>query len=251
MPCATQMVYHFRRSAPMASSDCGLSEAPAADVGPITVVFDLDGTLYHENTTMVLVERFLHEHAPRRWLLFRTARTLPGKVFWRFAEAMTRADPFRRCVVGALRGVPVASFTHAAETYVERDLPSAAIGAVMERLAACRDAGKRTVLASASLDPIVSAVGERLCFDAWVATSLAVRNGVLTGALENDVRGRKLEALRSGVLAAGNFEVVTDNFDDIDLIEAAKHATVVTRSRHVTRWRAVLPAGTDLLVVGP
>lgn len=205
------------------------------------VVFDLDGTLYDENTTYAFLERYHRAHGWWRSRLVRSGRTLPGRFAWRVLGRLARRDLFRAAALRSLRGEPVERVLSHVEAYVDELAPKA-VAAVMARLEAARSEGARLVLASASLEPVACAVARRLRMSGCIASKPQAVGGRYTGAWADDVRGRKLVALRRAYPDVGAFAVVTDNPDDDDLIAAAERAAVVVRdARAARRWAAAWP----------
>lgn len=200
-------------------------------------VFDLDGTLYSENTMVALLERLHGRHAPARAWCLRGSRSLPARALWRALNELTRRDVFRACALATLRGYREDIVLRAVTEYVAELDPKADLE-VMGRLEEYRARGARLWLASASLEPIAAAVAQRLGMDGWVGSRPMVREGRYTGSWADDVRGRKLEALRLRFADVTTFDVVTDNFDDADLIDASKRAVAVIEPAHLRRWRA-------------
>lgn len=213
-----------------------------------SAVFDLDGTLYAEATMYGLLRALHRREAPLRAALLRSAGSRPGRVAWRIAGRLARRDAFRSAALRTLAGVPYARVLEAVDPYLDGLAPRA-IAPAMARLERHRAAGDRLLLASATLDPIAQRVAERLGFDDVVASTLEVEGGVCTGRWADDVRGRKLAALRARVGRVEPFVVVTDNEDDGDLIAEAEHATAVVGPRDEQRWIARYGTRIELLEV--
>ena len=202
-----------------------------------SAVFDLDGTIYAENSMVAFLESFHASHAPSRALALRASRSLPGRAAWRAANSLTHRDAFRAFALATLRGSSRDALLEAVPAYVDR-LASRSIAEVMARLESYRANGTRLLLASASLEPIVAEVARRLGMAGWVASIPATRDGVYTGRWETDVRGMKLTALLEKYPDVNSFDVVTDNFDDGDLIGASQRAIAVVEPMHAARWKA-------------
>ena len=96
-----------------------------------------------------------------------------------------------------------------------------------------REAGRMLVMATTSPAPLVTALAERLGFDAVVATRWVARDGVYTGEIDGDIvwgRG-KLEAVREWAAANGvdlkQSYFYSDSYYDAPLLDAVKYATAV------------------------
>lgn len=215
-----------------------MSPPPTPDetVSPVIAVFDVDGTLYDLNTLYDFLERYHAGGSRIRQALFRTSRTLAGKVFWFGATRLTPGELFRHLAFRSLRGERVADVTAACAAYVDEVLPAHARTAVSDRLQAYRASGAHVVLASGSLQQLIDAVAWQVGADAALAVELEVDRGRFTGRVVRDVRGQKWRVLQEAYPELDRFDVVTDNQDDLEIVRAATRATVVTRARHRTWW---------------
>lgn len=197
-------------------------------------VFDLCGTLYRENTTFAFVEGTGREGADWRRAYVLRRRFLPLRIVNRVLFA-GGVDVCRTLAARLHRGVPRDGLESRSLALMERLTP---VATVHRHLQACRDRGDTLVLASASFDFIAHPIGRALGFHHVVSTDLAWdAEGRCLGRLQRDLLGRKWMALEP-VLQGREFEVVTDNLDDIDLVQRAKTALTVSRRRDAGHWAA-------------
>ena len=178
------------------------------------LVVDLCGTVVHENTTHGFL-RFLEAREnewQRRLLLCR-----PALALGHWIPAFHHRDRLIAC----LRGLPRMELERQARRYAQASLERNGRDELIARL---RQVGQDVVLASASLDVIVSAFAESLGVTQWVATDLEYdADGICLGMIRRDATGRKrqlVEHLLNRTLA--DHVVITDNPEDVDLMPGAR-----------------------------
>ena len=98
---------------------------------------------------------------------------------------------------------------------------------------------KHIILASASLQPIVSALAKQLGVR-FVASELESNEGVLTGRYKSDLTGLKIQALSDLIghdPSSSFYDAISDNITDQELLSGAKRAYVVLhKASHKERW---------------
>jgi phosphoserine phosphatase len=215
--------------------------------GPVaeTFVVDVCGTLVWEDTTIGLLRYHLDRAPERRWravcLKLLVSRSSP--LFWIFValERLLRLHVLKHVLVRLLKGDSTQDLEQSAQEYAhmlwrERRVP--AVWSAIQDAAA----GGRVVLASASLEPVVRNLASLLSAR-YVASSLDVRHGVLTGRYGTDITGDKIRALREQHavdVTEGGCCVISDNWSDRLLLSHAAHAVVVLhRASHRSRWGAL------------
>lgn len=175
-PAITTMTRAFaNRAAAKAPTERALPERT-----DVLAVFDLEGTVVDSN----LVEQYLLLWAggvPKKRLatdLPDLFARLPGYVR---TERRNRGD-FIRDFMRRYRGFTVADLQRLADGSYGRALRRRVYPAALERVAAHRAAGHRTVLVTGSIDLLVEPLREY--FDEVVAGEMHERDGVLTGYLD-------------------------------------------------------------------
>jgi len=198
-------------------------------------VFDVCDTLFRTNTTVGFV-RFLADRTGnaaasavlRRW----TSRRSPALYAGALAYRLLHRDIARARVIRTLRGYTREQLEAAAEDYFSTELASHMVEPVHERLRDHQRRGDRVILASSSLDVVISAVARGLGVE-WVASELGYADGQCTGRLVRDLTGRKPAALAPLLGDTPNLHVYTDNRSDRALLQMADRCTII------------LPAGSD------
>lgn len=205
-------------------------------------IFDVCGTLFLDNTTAGLL-RWYHKVRGNRVrsialeLLYRVDSPLSWVV--KVVERVSGVQLAKNLAVSTLRGELLVEVEQEAERYVDFLLAERAIPELLITLRQCKREDKRVVLASASINPIIRAVGFALEVP-WVSSHLEEIDGRLTGRLTNDISGKKIASLIE-VFGEGFFKDecfgYSDNFSDRELLKLCRHKTVVLhKRRHRGRW---------------
>ncbi|MBX3166758.1 MAG: haloacid dehalogenase-like hydrolase [Candidatus Eremiobacteraeota bacterium] len=208
--------------------------------GPKLLVFDVCGTLFSEDTTIGLLERCLALHAPRRHLLFRllSNRYSPFNLLLRVLEKASSHHIYKHLAIRLLAGISEEQMAGAAQSYLEYLLEHRVHQPVFDEFLEARQSG-RTILVSASLDPIIRALADFYKIE-YLASQLESHAGRFTGRLLLDLTGRKLEALTDYLgspTALAESHCYTDNFSDLEFARQFKHRTIILLSpRHRNRW---------------
>lgn len=181
------------------------------------LVVDLCGTIVFRNTTHDFM-RYAALGSVRRIAAFMILSRPAAFLFSRLNTELQR-----KLLIGCLRGIARTDLASWGREYARITLEMYSRSEVLDRINAAQQQGMRVVLASASLDFIVSGFSHVLGVEAAVSTSLKYSSDQrCLGLVDQDSTGRKLELLQeyigeSDVL----FEVITDNPEDIDLMDVA------------------------------
>src|SRR5690606_19816733 len=153
-------------------------------------------------------------------------------------ERLTGKHILKHLLVRMMKNDTVSSLELNAEVYAQWLLENRKVPAVWDVITpAIKD--KHTILASASLQPIVSALAKQLGVR-FVASELESNNGVLTGRYKNDLTGLKIQALSDFIgndLSSRFYDAISDNITDQELLSGARRAYVVLhKASHKERW---------------
>lgn len=151
------------------------------------VYFDVCGTLVNRNTTFDFIVYYHREQKYwLRWLITAFFITLPGKVVRKIL-----GFSLRRFFLQTLRSEKHTDLYRVAEGYVEHLLAHYRIEPVFEHFNRYQQAGDyQLVLLSASIDPVIATLGNRLGAMSYSST-LAYQNGRCEGNLAADLKGTK------------------------------------------------------------
>lgn len=200
-----------------------------------TILVDVCGTLYAENTTAGFVRFAARAGILRRtrrfWLLEQLRREPARKLVIILGWIMGR-DLFRLGYISCLAGATRIDLQVQAVEYVKALEARKTIAAVHDRLAQFVVDGWQPILVSNSLDVVVAAIADRKGYN-WLASSLGWCGDVCTGDLTVDLKGRKLKAFEEafGPCPAERLAVMTDNRSDSDLIDAASLAVLIAQGQ--------------------
>lgn len=208
-------------------------------------VVDVCGTLVLDDTTLGLLNHHFSKTPSRPWRswLFKltTSRTSPAWFAFVVAERLSGRHLLKHFLVRLLAGDRVSALENSAREYAEILLSEKRVPAVWELLDPVLDM-KQVVLASASLEPVVSALAN-LIGARYVASTLDHHEGILTGKYKADLTGQKSQALLNKFgeeIRGGRVCVFTDNFTDRSLVEGAACSYVVLhKPAHRERWAGV------------
>jgi HAD superfamily hydrolase (TIGR01490 family) len=215
--------------------DSVTAETPAIHAGPGIAVFDLDGTITHNDTFVPFLLGHLRR-TPARWTalprlagaaaLFYAGRTDNNSLKAAFLKALIAgANPgdLRPCVAA----------------FLDKLMQSGLRRGALEVLTAHRAAGWTTLLATASPDVYVMTLAERLGFDAVVCTQLEqdqagrFTGGLVGGNCYGAEKAARVAAWRAATPRSGPLWVYTDHHADLPLLDMADRRIGVSPSRRL------------------
>jgi phosphatidylglycerophosphatase C len=211
------------------------AETPEVQAGPGVAVFDLDGTITRHDTFLPFLLGHLRR-TPARWpvvprLVGDAALFYAGRI----DNNSLKAAFLKALIAGAtaddLRPWVAAFLDRLMQTGLRRD--------AVPVLAAHRDAGWTTLLATASPDLYVMPLAARLGFDAVICTRLERdQAGLFTGGLASGncygaEKAARVAAWRAATPTPGPLWVYTDHHADLPLLDIADRRIGVSPSRRL------------------
>lgn len=205
-------------------------------------ITDVCGTLVYDDTTLGLLRVHFSQQTRRQWRLptlrVLTAHRSPFRLGIAVIERLIGKHILKHLLVRMLKDDTVSSLELNAEVYAQWLLDNRKVPAVWDVITpSIQD--RHIILASASLQPIVSALAKQLGVS-FVASELESNDGVLTGRYKNDLTGLKVQALSDLIgqdLSNSFYDAISDNITDQELLSGAKKAYVVLhRASHKERW---------------
>ncbi len=213
-------------------------------------VFDVCGTLYRSNTTFDFLEFYWKERKHRVFLLFfRLSRTMIGRIFWLILSNLYDRELFRRLAVRTLRGQIPSDVDDAARKFVKTVLPSKRISEVFILMDIYRRDGAEIVLLSASLDPVVKAIASELNIRRYFCSLLEEKDRQYSGNYYEDIRGCKKEIFLNEIGECVEFVFVTDNKEDLPLLEYSTLPYIVVRKKYKKFWKINQPTHANLMEI--
>ena len=205
-------------------------------------ITDVCGTLVYDDTTLGLLRVHFSQQPERQWRLpilrALTAHFSPFRLGIAVIERLTGKHVLKHLLVRMMVNDTVSSLELNAEVYAQWLLDNRKVPAVWDVITpAIKD--KRIILASASLQPIVSALAKQLGVRS-VASELESNDGVLTGRYRSDLTGLKIQALSNLIgidLIDSSYDAISDNLTDRELLSGARRAYVVLhKASYKERW---------------
>lgn len=160
--------------------------------GQPIAAFDVDGTLVDGQTQAMLV-RYMRE----RGML--DTGTVVAAAVWFLAYKMgfpLSGDRVRRRVLGSFRGMTMAQIDEVVDALHATRLRARVSAGGCDVIRQYESEGTRTVLVSASVEPIVSRIARQVGASHWIATTLGSCEGRMTGAVSGLVVEGKAKAER-------------------------------------------------------
>jgi len=189
-------------------------------------LIDICGTIYRSNTTFDFMEFWFSDV---RWfnrlMLIKKHKTVGfiNAIIFRIFGL----DLIRSYVISHLKGLTEHQLKEMTEKFYDSFLSQVINSNVMEIINTKREAGYRLVIVSATLDCIAKEVAMKLNILEQFSSELEYKNGICTGRLKTDWLSSKLKNLQNRNVDLSNIEVITDNYDDTDIIGVSVHAYLV------------------------
>lgn len=196
---------------------------------------DICGTLYRTNTSYSFLSFYFKRNDKIKSIYFSLLLSLPAMVLWKALGTAMDMNWLRNHILALLKGANLGFVEAEARKFVAEILPP------LENRSACETArlGSPLILVSATLSPLAKAIADHFDAEAYFATRMETKNGILTGKIASDARGRKLEllSLSSYRLQLADSTFMTDNHEDLPLVKKVKKAIIIAPSRkHQQFW---------------
>jgi HAD superfamily hydrolase (TIGR01490 family) len=203
--------------------------------GKKIAAFDVCGTIYSSNTTFDFLKYYFKDNS--RYSFFRFfINTPPAIILNRVLAFMFGKDLVRNFATLFLKNESMERIETAGKYFVTMNLKDRFIQPTIELLRKYKNKGYSIILISGSYDFIVKYVAEEVGADAYFASVLSKKNGLIKGRYEEDLLNKKKECILSQYNNIDDLVFVTDNKSDLDLINLASISYVVTPQRKVPFW---------------
>lgn len=199
-------------------------------------LIDVCWTLFYSNTTFDFLDFAIKDKRYNRLRKFRTSWI--GRKANLLIYKLFRYDWMRSRSVRYLAGMSRIELQDLAERFYQEYLIPRRIEQVWQQLP-----GTNLVIVSGTLDIIAQTVSRHLGTNRYHATEMVFTNDIFTGKF-ND----RLLTKASAFPHYDNYDIITDNLTDIDLVRKAQKATIVLyNNRH--RWAAILPPDANITYI--
>jgi len=189
----------------------------------MNIVFDLCGTLFKSNTTFDYV-RYLHPIYSK--IIF----SLPSRLISKLFNHFLGWDLVRKWAIYSLKGMSEVQLRSAAKQFYDEKLYWKKNDKIIALLK--KNIRENLYIASASIEPVVSVVADRLGVGNFVSTKLEMRNGYCTGKISLDALKNKDFLLNFSEIEL----VVTDNKSDANLIGLSRKAIFISKRKYIEFW---------------
>lgn len=203
------------------------------------IVFDVCGTLYRSNTTYDFLAYYFNKKNKRKYIVLKFWYSTPGKVISKFLSFFNLENMIRKRIIGLIAGERENEVRAEAKNFVDEVL-------CQLKIKFCHDFLNETIekksnkvyLASASIEPVISAIAMKLGVTNYFSTSLEVKNGCFTGNILEDVQGTKHIQVGNLKLNSNykNLTVFTDNKEDLNLVLQADEAFLMIYGSNEKFW---------------
>jgi phosphoserine phosphatase len=205
---------------------------------------DVCDTLYKSNTTFDFLKFFLRKQAPFRFAILNCMTRKWSPLFYALMilGKLREVDLPRVLSLKLLNGYNLSAVEENAASFVKTFLRPRVNQKIVDLLLK-EAANANIVLVSSSIAPVIKAISDEFGFP-FYASALEHSEGILTGALTNDLTGKKHTIVNKIVKELGTktLIVVTDNRSDYELVSmASERYIVISDDNHKKFWLALNP----------
>ncbi|HIF9086806.1 TPA: haloacid dehalogenase-like hydrolase [Photobacterium damselae] len=195
-----------------------------------TAYFDVCDTLYKCNTTFEFIN-FLSRNDCLKRSYIKLLRTLPFKIINFSLIKIFNFDLVKYLLIKTIKGKSRNFLIKQSEIFYQDFLQKKMIHEVHEVLIRYKSQGYKIILLSATLDIISLVIMRNLKIDGFISSKLNFIDDVCTGYLEQDLYGNKIGMIKGCV----DF-FVTDNKNDIDVVNISSDFIIVLKENDFSYW---------------
>ena len=197
---------------------------------------DVCWTLFYSNTTFDFLDFVVKDKGYKH--LRRIGKSWLGQKTNVLLYKLFRYDLQRSCGLRYLKGKSRSELEALAEQFYQEYLTSRRIEPVWQLLPKTN-----IVIVSGTLDIIAETVARHIGADAFYATEMVYDANDFTGKF-NDL----LLTKSSAIPHYDNYDIITDNLTDSELVRKAHKATIIAYNNR-NRWAALLPPDIDVTYI--
>ncbi|MEQ8362604.1 MAG: HAD family hydrolase [Cyclobacteriaceae bacterium] len=196
------------------------------------VVCDVCDTLYRSNTTFDFIRFIANEGSIFRLFVFNLLTQKWSPIFLALVilGRLKGMDYNRKLALKFFSGFGEQQLAIASEKFYSDFLALRKNEKIFDLLARYRNSAK-LILASSSIHPVVQVIATENDFDDFIASTMESKQGKYTGALTQDLTGRKQSFIRELMDREGANEliVITDNKSDKALVKMSNESFIVVK----------------------
>ncbi|KJE27992.1 HAD phosphoserine phosphatase-like hydrolase, IB family protein [Geobacillus kaustophilus] len=198
-------------------------------------LFDVCGTIFHSNTTFDFLEYYLKNNKTFR-VFNKIRKSIILKITNHLIYKLTKIDLMRLIATRFLNGSSLEDIQKASKEFVKILVKYKLNKQIYDLIVQYKNAGYHIVLFSGSYSFIVEEVMKLINADAFYASSLKIKDNVVTGKYDKDILLKKKEIFKKEYKQYSDLVVVTDNKTDLDLIEIATKGFIVSKKKNKNFW---------------
>ncbi len=203
------------------------------------VLVDIDGTIYDANTTFDFFDYYFKCSWKYRWFRW-CSKTFIGRAINKTSITVCGYDMIRGVGVKWLKGYSKESLANMAETFYNNFLQNKIHRRIVDIINEEKIAGKKVILASATLDFISELIKNKIGADGCISTELYYENDVCRGSIKYDRLGYKEAALiKLGVLFPV-YKTITDNVTDCNILQKSENCVVIEYPKERKKWNRLI-----------
>jgi phosphoserine phosphatase len=209
-------------------------------------ISDVCDTLYFSNTTFDFIDFVLEKEKAfaKQFLLFLIKNKFsPLCILFIILNKVIGRDIAKAFALKFLSGYTREDLIEKANAFYDLVLIYKEIPYTFKELQTARQEQSAIYLLSASIDPVVSVIAERLNVSFISSTLLYDEHGISKGMLSYDTAGKKSELLQKVMSdKAVYLTIMSDNFSDKLLLQMAQRAIAVVYSEKAKQyWKDINP----------
>lgn len=199
-------------------------------------LIDVCGTMFRSNTTFDFISHYYGQN-PKVKLWF----SLPYRIYNHFLFRFFHKEPLRHNLISLLNGKSKDELEIMADNFMVQFLKKQEHRDVIQLIEKKRNKGSCLVIVSATIDVIAHAVAKHYNIQNWLATQLDYsEDGICKGTIKSDLLANKRHALDKAGINQPYSGIVTDNYTDLELIQAADEAYLIDYADKKSGWKSII-----------
>lgn len=192
------------------------------------IISDVCNTLYDSNTTFDYIKFVLEKENQLKKL--KKVNSFDGKyhprnIFSYVLNKLVGIDYAKSLAVKQLKGLSKEELDAYAVQFFNEVLSKKQINIVFKKIKSLNE--EHIVLASASLEPIIQEISNRLNAKSYACSTLEYDNGISTGKIKQEAKGKKLDLLKEKMVLSNDYTFISDNFSDKNIMKTSSNPIAV------------------------
>ena len=199
-------------------------------------IFDVCGTLYCSNTSFDFLRYYFEKKRNKQFLLFyKIIMLFPVRVINHLLFRYLKSDVIRKLAVRFLRDENIDDIKENVKGFYNEYLKKREINDSIQLMRKLKHTHE-VILLSASFDFVIEYIAKQFGV-AFIASELACMNDVCLGKYTRDLLYSKKEVFQEFKMSFEDVVVITDNLTDLELINTADSAVVLSKPKNIAYWK--------------